>query len=584
MYKKLVWFSLLLFIFLLSEHGVEAFSPTISITGTVKQPLNVTMEDIRKFESVSARLNEVTADKGFHGVFSYRGVPLRTLLELATVQKEESDFFKPVDLAVVIRNSTGQQTVLSWGEIFYRNPAEVLIAYSATPIMPHRECSACHTPEVFKKWFDPLKRDVGLPKLVVSNDFYTDRSLENISSIEVIDLHPAITSQKVKNLFSPEFVLSGAVKKQINVTDITSYPRLEVLAKTTGDGKGYHGLNTYNGVPLIEIIRKAGINPDINSVILISSPDGYRSLISYGELFFAPYGRDIIIADMAEGQPLKENGKFIALFPDDLSADRWVKAVNKIEVISLKQKPKLSIIGVGCGDTSLLTLEAISYMGRADAFLCTEDIKNRFAKYMGNKPVLFDPLLNAEPFFRKMHPTLSDADAKKKLEDQRAGNIQSIRDALKAGQNVALLEYGDPTIYGSWRYWLQEFEDHIEIIPGLSAFNVSNAMIRNILCEECKGSIVLTVPKGLKANEALLKSVAENGDTLVIFIGLKEMKELMPLFRKFYPESTPVAVVYRAGYSDSERLVKTTLQRSHEYTEKDTEQHLGMIYIGPCLK
>jgi precorrin-4 methylase len=584
MYKKIAVCCSFLLVFLLSANGWTASSPAISITGFVKQPINITMYDLSRFESVSARLNEVTTDNQFHGVFSYRGVPLRTLLELATVQKEESDFFKPVDLAVVIKNNSGQQTVLSWGEIFYRNPAEVLIAYSATPIMPHRECSGCHAPEVFKPWFDQLKRNIGLPKLIVSNDFYTDRSLENISSIEVVDLHPGIASQKMKNLFSPEFTLNGAVKDKMKIKDISSYPRLEVLAKTTGDGKGYHGLNTYNGVPLIEIIRKAGINPDINSAILISSPDGYRSLISYGELFFAPYGRNIIIADMAEGQPLKENGKFIALFPDDLSADRWVKAVNKIEVIPLKQKPKLSIIGVGCGDTSLLTLEAISYIGKADAFLCTEDIKNRFAKYMGNKPVLFDPLMNAEPFFRKMNPTLSDADAKKKLEDQRAGNIQSIRDALKAGQNVALLEYGDPTIYGSWRYWLQEFMDQIEIIPGLSAFNVSNAMIKNILCEECKGSIVLTVPKGLKANEALLKSVAENGDTLVIFIGLKEMKELMPLFRKFYPESTPVAVVYRAGYSDSERIVKTTMREVMNMTEKDTEQHLGMIYIGPCLK
>ncbi|MFA4919087.1 MAG: SAM-dependent methyltransferase [Thermodesulfovibrionales bacterium] len=584
MYKKIAVCCSFLLVFLLSANGWTASSPAISITGSVKQPINITMDDLSRFESVSARLNEVTTDNQFHGVFSYRGVPLRTLLEFATVQKEESDFFKPVDLAVVIKNKSGQQTVLSWGELFYRNPADVLIAFSATPIMPHRECSGCHAPEVFKPWFDQLKRNIGLPKLIVSNDFYTDRSLENISSIEVVDLHPGIASQKMKNLFSPEFTLNGAVKDKMNITDISSYPRLEVLAKTTGDGKGYHGLNTYNGVPLIEIIRKAGINPDINSVILISSPDGYRSLISYGELFFAPYGRNIIIADMAEGQPLKENGKFIALFPDDLSADRWVKAVNKIEVIPLKQKPKLSIIGVGCGDTSLLTLEAISYMGKADAFLCTEDIKNRFAKYMGNKPVLFDPLLNAEPFFRKMNPTLSDADAKKKLEDQRAGNIQSIRDALKAGQNVVLLEYGDPTIYGSWRYWLQEFMDQIEIIPGLSAFNVSNAMIKNILCEECKGSIVLTVPKGLKANEALLKSVEENGDTLVIFIGLKEMKELMPLFRKYYPESTPVAVVYRAGYSDSERLVKTTMREVMNMTEKDTEQHLGMIYIGPCLK
>lgn len=82
----------------------------------------------------------------------------------------------------------------------------------------------------------------------------------------------------------------------------------------------------------------------------------------------------------------------------------------------------------------------------------------------------------------------------------------------------------------------------------------------------------------------MLEAVAQNGDTLVIFIGLKEMKNLMPLFQKYYPETTPVKVVYRAGYSDSERLISTTLKDVMNITEKEEEQHLGMIYIGPCLK
>ena len=559
-----------------------AFSSSINVTGVVKQPLNLSMDDLKRFESVSVRLNEVTADKSFHGVFSYRGVPLRTLLELATVQKEESDFFKPVDLAVVIRNNTGQQTVLSWGEVFYRNPSDVVIAFSATPIMPHRDCATCHKPEVYDPWFNQLKRQVGFPKLVVANDFYSDRCIEDITNIEVVDLHPKLEAKKSPSLFSQEFAISGAVKKELHIADLSSYPHVEILAKQTGDGKGYHGLKHFKGVPLAEILKRADIKPDLNTIFLISALDGYRSLVSYSELLFSPFGQDIIVADMVDDKPIKENGKFIAVMPYDLSADRWVKAVNKIEVISLKQQAKLYIIGIGCADTNLITLEAISLMGKSDVFISTEDIAKRFAKYMGNKPVLFDPLMNAEPFFRKKNPNLSEEEMKKKLEEQRAQSIQMIRDALSNGKNVALLEYGDPTIYGSWTYWLQEFIDNIEIVPGLSAFNVSNALIKKHY--GCNGSIVLTVPKGLKDNESMLKAVAENGDTLVIFIGLKEMKNLMPLFQKYYPETTPVTVVYRAGYSHSERLVKTTFRDIMNITEKEEEQHLGMIYIGPCLQ
>jgi precorrin-4 methylase len=137
-------------------------------------------------------------------------------------------------------------------------------------------------------------------------------------------------------------------------------------------------------------------------------------------------------------------------------------------------------------------------------------------------------------------------------------------------------------IYGGWIHWLGEFMDIIEIIPGISAFNASNALMGSHV--GCNGSIILTVPNGLKENESILKSVAKHGDTLVFFIGLKELKDLMPLFQKYYPDTTPVDVVYKAGYSDSERVIRTTFRDVMNITERQEEQHLGMIYIGPCLR
>jgi precorrin-4 methylase len=582
MLKRIISLCFFMVVLFLTANGWSTSSPVISITGLVRQPIHISMDDLSRFEAVNVRLNEIKKDRNYYGAFNYHGIPLRTLLELASVQKEETDFPKQVDLAVVIRNKNGGQTVLSWGEVFYRNPAEIIIAFSAIPIIPHKTCQDCHNPEFYQKWISPLNRQVGLPKLVVANDFYSDRSIEDITNIEVVDLHPKMVVQKLPELFSSGFTITGSVKQILEFADLSSYLHLEIPAKQIGDGKGYHGLRNFRGVPLLELLDKAGIEPDLNTVLLVSAPDGYRSLISYGELSLNPEGRNIIIADRVDNQPITKTGKFVLIMPNDLSADRWVKAVAKIEIINLKQKPELYIIGVGCADTNLITLEAVSYMGKSDVFVCTEDIAKRFAKYMGNKPVLFDPLINAKPFFRKKNPNLSDKEVKKKLEAQRAQSIQMIRDALNNGKNVAFLEYGDPTIYGNWSNWLQEFKNQIKIIPGLSAFNVSNAMIKKHF--GCNGSIILTVPRGLKDNEAMLKAVAENGDTLVIFIGLKEMKNLMPLFQKYYTETTPVTVVYRAGYSDSKRIVSTTLRDVLNITEKGEEQHLGIIYIGPCLK
>lgn len=564
-------FWLLLVFFLVN--GWTASLSQISITGVVKQPLNLTIEDLARFEPISVRLNEVTTDGNFHGVFYYHGVPLKTLLQLAFIEKEETDFFKPVDLAIVVRNKPGKQVVLSWAEVFYRNPAEVIIAISATPIMPHKNCQACHKPDVYGPWLNQLKRQVGFPKLIVTNDFYTDRCLEEIINIEVVNLHPKIKVEKQPKLFSPVFTITGVVKQNLTMADLSGYNHLEILAKQVGEGKGYHGLKKFSGVPLLELLEKPGVEPDLNTVLLISSPDGYRSLLSYGELFLTPYGQRIIIADKMNNEPLKESGRFVLITPDDLSADRWVKAVAKIEVIRLSQSPKLYVIGMGCGDTNLITLEAISYLGKADAFVCAEDIRRRFAKYLGDKPVLFDPFKSLERVTKN----------KELLQAERTKNVQLIRDALNKGKSVAYLDWGDPVIYGSWRFLKDYFEDQkIEIVPSISAFNVANALVKRDI--GCKGSIVITVPEGVRANKAMLKAVAKNGDTLAIFMGLKELKNLMPLLREYYPNTTSVCLVYKAGYAENERIIRTTLNEVLKIAKKEQEKWLGLIYIGPCLQ
>lgn len=336
MSKKLALFCSFLFVLMLSASGWSESLKVINIAGTVQHPLDFSLEDLNKFAPVRVRLNEVTRDNNFHGAFYYRGVPLRALLELADIRKGETDFSKPIDLAIVIRNKEGKQTVLSWGEVFYRNPSEIVVAVSAEPILPHKSCQSCHKPEEYQPRLDQMTRKVKFPKLVVAGDFYTDRSLEDISGIEVVDLHPKIDAKKTKKLFSSAFVITGAVKQDMSITALVPYPHKEILVKQVGDGKGYHGLRKFEGVPLSDLLNKAGIAPDLNTVFIVSASDGYRSLLSYGEVLLSSYGQNILIADGSGGQPLRENGKFILVPADDLSADRWVKAVEKIAVISLK--------------------------------------------------------------------------------------------------------------------------------------------------------------------------------------------------------------------------------------------------------
>jgi hypothetical protein len=312
--------------------------PVLRITGAVKHTLELTRKDLARFESVAVRLNEVTRDALFHGAFTYTGVPLRTLLEIAVIEKGKTEFAKLIDLAIVIENKRGHKVALSWGEVFYRNPADILVAYSALPIMPHKSCQSCHPPEIYEQRLSEMTRQVKIPKLVVAYDFYNDRSIEEINNITIIDLKPGTEVQKAKEVYSSQVTVSGYGIQPFSIEDLSSFPHEQSTVKLIGDGKGYHGLRCVEGVLLSKILNKAGMKHDLDSVVVVSAPDGYRTLLSYGELFLNPQRNRILLADRIGQEPIKRNGQFILITTEDLSADRWVKAVHKIEIKKVIQK------------------------------------------------------------------------------------------------------------------------------------------------------------------------------------------------------------------------------------------------------
>ncbi len=307
----------------------------VRIYGIVKHPLKLDLNDLMQFQSVQVQLNEVTRDGRYNGVFHYRGVPLRTLLEIASIKKVNTDFPKNVDLAILVTDNKGKEIVLSWGEIFYQNPADIIVATFANPIIPHHNCKTCHAPGVYKPRLAKLHRKIVFPKLVISEDKFSDRSLDGIKSIEVIDLHPKVVKEKQSLLFSPVLTITGAVKKPLILKNLSFYRHIRLKAKMIGEGKGYHGIADLKGVPLKSIFEDAGVNYNLKTVFMVSAPDGYRSVFSYGEVFLNQKGDSMIIADSMDNHPIKKGGRFFLIQPADLMADRAVKSVRKIEVMQV---------------------------------------------------------------------------------------------------------------------------------------------------------------------------------------------------------------------------------------------------------
>jgi precorrin-4 methylase len=81
----------------------------------------------------------------------------------------------------------------------------------------------------------------------------------------------------------------------------------------------------------------------------------------------------------------------------------------------------------------------------------------------------------------------------------------------------------------------------------------------------------------------MLKAIASHGDTMAVFVGLKELPTLVPLLEKYYPDTTPVSIVFKAGYSQYQQLVHTDLKGAAKAAHSNREKFLGLIYIGNRL-
>ncbi len=314
----------------------------LEIVGLVKQPLKLTRTDLEKHPAATVRTNDVTKDGTYRGVFHHRGVPLKVLLEQAKVEKGDAVFGREMDLAVIVSNRAGEKVVLSWGEVFYRNPAETIIAYDGSPHMPHKPCKNCHDEETYGPWLGQLERRVPYPKLVPSRDFYADRALEGITRVEVTDpgANTGISIKKEnrpERLFADKIAIHGISDDPapIIIDTLDGFSRITGEAIQAGDGTGYHGVKRYAGAPLGEVLAKVGLVSDAETALLLSAPDGYRILLSAAEVFSINAGRDIVLADKREGEPIEDGGRFQLMLPGDHSADRWLKSVARIDVLRL---------------------------------------------------------------------------------------------------------------------------------------------------------------------------------------------------------------------------------------------------------
>lgn len=266
------------------------------------------------------------------------------------------------------------------------------------------------------------------------------------------------------------------------------------------------------------------------------------------------------------------------------AAAAWT-AVGGLALADAKETSKFYLVGVGPGDPDLITLRAIKAIERADVLFAFASFREKLAPYLKGKEVHYG-FWRLFPYYGK-DPAELEGEERRRCEEialKRDEFIGIIRKAVEQGKTVAILDSGDPLIYGPYAWCLEEFGDLGPIVvPGLSCFNAANAALRRgITTSKNTKSVILTAADWPGKTDTIEK-ISVHGSTMVVFTMRTEFREFIEKLSINYPPQTPVAIVKHAGYAEKEEVIEATLGTVLERIAPSELPFEYLIYVGEFL-
>jgi hypothetical protein len=295
----------------------------VIIEGEISNPGKV---DFSEFEShsviVKETLLESTGSDRFVGAYRYDGYSLFDILNDRIIMKSNSEEFNPIiDLYIEVESKKGDKVVFSWGEIYYPNDLhKILIANGVSRIVPSK------TKDL---WPLPVSS-----KIVAASDLVTERNISDPVKITVRSLRKSFAVVKgMSPMYSKEIKLFEN-DKQIGV--IAPVDEAEDITFNTifyGRGRGIHSTSPFKGMMLHPILNEYYKKSRINlqtGMICITGKDGYRSAVSYSELFNRNDQEEFLLV---RTEPDEDGGLFRVFAAADFFSDRAVKSVSEIYLL-----------------------------------------------------------------------------------------------------------------------------------------------------------------------------------------------------------------------------------------------------------
>jgi precorrin-4/cobalt-precorrin-4 C11-methyltransferase len=167
--------------------------------------------------------------------------------------------------------------------------------------------------------------------------------------------------------------------------------------------------------------------------------------------------------------------------------------------------------------------------------------------------------------------------------------LAEIETAHAAGQDVARVHSGDPSLYGAIAEQirrLRALDIPFEIVPGVPAYAAAAAALESELTlPEVSQTVILTrtamKASAMPAGEDLA-TLGKSGATLAIHLSIRNLKHIEAALTPFYGADCPVAVVYRASWPD-QQIIRGSLSDIREKVRAAKITRTALILVGRVL-
>ncbi|WP_394148126.1 precorrin-2 C(20)-methyltransferase [Shewanella atlantica] len=221
---------------------------------------------------------------------------------------------------------------------------------------------------------------------------------------------------------------------------------------------------------------------------------------------------------------------------------------------------KLYAIGVGPGDSSLMTLKSVELLKTIDVIAIPE--KNRGKKDSFAWSIVRGALDEEQMQGLRSYlwfPMSKDHTITVPAWQEGAATIA---EHLNAGKDVAFITEGDPSVFSTWAYLQEELSEHfeqleVEIVPGVTSLTAVPAATQIPLCDGEERFCVVPATYGV----SILSELVKEFDTIML---LKSGRMVPELIKVLEPLGLLECATYVSYATDPRQRVFTDLREVPE--------------------